>query len=102
IKSMVKIIKFPQRLKTARVIAQLSQSDLAEKLGISPKTVSAYEQGRVIPPVPTLQKIAEITDQPVDFFMDKKKNIGDDEITRLENKLEVIINELKNISKKMR
>ena len=44
---MVKIIKFPQRLKTARVIAQLSQNDLAKKLGISPKTVSAYEQGRI-------------------------------------------------------
>ena len=40
----------------------MSQKQLAKKIGISDKTISAYETGRAIPPAPTLTKIAEITD----------------------------------------
>lgn len=50
-----------QNIKKARVSSELSQKELAKKLGISDKTVSAYETGRAIPPTPTLAKIAEIT-----------------------------------------
>ncbi|MFH1388607.1 MAG: helix-turn-helix transcriptional regulator [bacterium] len=50
-----------KNIKKARVVADLSQKELAEKLGVSDKTVSAYETGRAIPPTVTLAKIAEIT-----------------------------------------
>ena len=60
----------------ARKLAKLSQKDLAEKLSVSDKTVSAYESSRAIPPVPTLKKIAEITNQPIDiFFQNDKKSL---------------------------
>ena len=33
-------------LKSARIKAGLTQSDLARKLGVSPSTIGMYEQGR--------------------------------------------------------
>ncbi len=50
-----------KNIKKARVSSGLSQKELAEKLGVSDKTISAYETGRAFPPTPTLAKIAEIT-----------------------------------------
>lgn len=50
-----------KNIKKARIAARLSQEELARKLGVSAKTISAYETGRAIPPSPTLIRIAEIT-----------------------------------------
>ena len=50
-----------RNIKAARVQAGLSQSQLANKLGISDKTISAYETGRAIPPTVTLFSIAKAT-----------------------------------------
>lgn len=50
-----------KNIKKARVTSGLSQKELGKKLGVSDKTVSAYETGRAIPPSPTLFKIADIT-----------------------------------------
>ncbi len=55
-----------KNIKKARLAAGLSQEELAEKLGVSAKTISAYETGRAIPPSPTLIRIAEITNVSVD------------------------------------
>ncbi len=52
--------KLFENIKKVRVSSGLSQEKLAKKLGVSNKTVSAYERGRAIPPIPTLVKIAEI------------------------------------------
>ena len=43
------------------MLADMSQKELAKKLGVSDKTVSAYETGRAIPPTTTLAKISELT-----------------------------------------
>jgi len=61
-----------KKLKRARQLANLSQDDLAKSLGVSNKTISAYESERAIPPLHTLKKIAEITNQPVNFFLKRK------------------------------
>ena len=52
---------FYKNIKSVRVAAGLSQRELAKKLNISNKTISAYETGRAVPPTTTLVKIAEIT-----------------------------------------
>jgi len=87
------------RIKRARLLAGLSQKDLAQKLGVSNKTISAYEMRRAIPPVLALQKIAEVTKQPVEYFFKQEKiNKFNNQI--IERKLDIIIDELKKISKK--
>lgn len=81
-------------INRARKLAKLSQKELGNKLSISDKTISAYESGRAIPPVPTLQKIAEITNQPIDmFFQSDEKN----EVNLTNLKLDIILEELNKI-----
>ncbi|MDD4026916.1 MAG: helix-turn-helix transcriptional regulator [Candidatus Shapirobacteria bacterium] len=81
-------------ISRARKLAKLSQKELGNKLSISDKTISAYESGRAIPPVPTLKKIAEITNQPIDmFFQSDKKN----EVNLTNLKLDILLEELNKI-----
>ncbi len=83
-------------ISRARKLAKLSQKELGNKLSISDKTISAYESGRAIPPVPTLQKIAEKTNQPNDmFFQSDEKN----EVNLTNLKLDIILEELNKIKK---
>lgn len=44
-------------LKAARINCQLTQKEAAEKLGVSEKTLSNYENGISFPDVPVIQKI---------------------------------------------
>lgn len=86
-----------EKIKLARVNARLSQKDLAQKLKLSEKTISAYEKERAIPPVPTLNQIANITGQPIQFFIENGKK---DKMEEISEKLDIIIKELKNLSQK--
>lgn len=86
-----------KKIRKARVAADLSQKQLAEELGISEKTISAYEKGRAIPPVPTLEKISNITDRPIQYFV---KNGRKDIVEEISGKLDIIIQELEKINKR--
>lgn len=63
--------KFPERLKTAREIRNMSQRKLGMTLGLSDKAISAYESGRTYPPLDTLLKIAKELSKPVSYFIDE-------------------------------
>ena len=65
-----------EKIKRARIEARLSQKELAKKIGVSSKTISAYETGRAIPPVFTLVKIAKAVDFPFDIFGNEVSNEG--------------------------
>lgn len=81
-----------KNIKKARIAAGLSQEELARKLGVSAKTISAYETGRAIPPSPTLIRIAEIV------------KISIDELTGnsfLENKGQEVEKRLKNLEERV-
>jgi Zn-dependent peptidase ImmA (M78 family)/transcriptional regulator with XRE-family HTH domain len=58
----------PSRLRDARKVGRLSQTELAERIGVSRQAVSAYERGDKSPEPATFQKIADILQQPVAFF----------------------------------
>ena len=47
-------------LKAARINAGIKQTDAAERVGICPETLSAYETGKQSPTVSTLQKLCEV------------------------------------------
>lgn len=58
-----------QRIRIARLTAGISQEALAEKLGFSDRQmVSRYEGDKVVPPIPRLQEIADMTDRPLYWF----------------------------------
>lgn len=83
-------------ISRARKLAKLSQKELGDKLSISDKTISAYESSRAIPPVPTLKRIAEITNQPIDIFFQSDDKNG---VNIVNLKLDTIIEELDKIKK---
>jgi len=58
-----------ERLKKAREAAGLSQRKLGLLTGLSDKTISAYEQGRVTPPLETLVRIAKQLGKPISYFL---------------------------------
>ena len=59
----------PSKLRDARKVARLSQGDLGDRIGVSRQAVSAYERGDKSPEPTTFQKIAEVLDQPLSFFI---------------------------------
>lgn len=58
-----------QRIKVAREESKLSQLQVAVALGVSDKTISGYESGRISPPINKLQKIADLLKKPVGYFI---------------------------------
>jgi len=58
----------PSKLRDARKVARLSQTELADRIGVSRQAVSAYERGDKSPEPATFEKIADVLQQPVAFF----------------------------------
>lgn len=59
------------RIREAREAAGISQSQLAERLGINATTLSGYETGRHDPKSDTLILIAEICHTSIDFLLNR-------------------------------
>ncbi len=57
------------RLKTARVDARMSQLQVGVSLGVSDKTISGYESGRISPPIDKLLQLADLFKKPISFFL---------------------------------
>lgn len=55
-----------KRLRTARSKAALTQSQLAERLGVAQSTVSSWETGTFAPDDATKFRIADLLDRSVD------------------------------------
>jgi transcriptional regulator with XRE-family HTH domain len=68
------LLDLAKRIKSARESARLSQQELGNHIGVSDKSISAYEKGRSIPPVEKLQKIADLTAHPLTYFTDQNAN----------------------------
>ena len=57
-----------ERYKLARLIADLTQGQLAAQLGVARATVGEWEAGRTEPGFSKLVGLARITNQPLDWF----------------------------------
>lgn len=65
--------KMPITLKAARVNVDLTQSEVAEKLGISKQTLVNYELYRTKPDIEMSKKIAKLYNLTVDDIIFFKK-----------------------------
>lgn len=57
------------RLKNARSEARLSQLQVGVIIGVTDKTISSYEAGRVSPPIDKLLHLADIFKKPISYFL---------------------------------
>ena len=57
-----------KKIKQARSEFDLTQADLALRVGISPQLISAFESGRIKPDLKYIEKIAQFTHKPVYYF----------------------------------
>ena len=60
--------RFPEKLKLARVRADLYQSQLSELVGVSLRSINDYENGRAIPRKKTMRKLASALGVTVEYL----------------------------------
>jgi transcriptional regulator with XRE-family HTH domain len=61
--------KFPLRLKNAREIRTLTQSDLASRAGLQPSAVSHFESGTRKPSFANLRRLADALNVSTDYLL---------------------------------
>ncbi len=49
-----------QHIRTARLQAKLTREELSERIGVTAKSIQRYEEGKQVPRVRTLGKLAEV------------------------------------------
>lgn len=79
---------FKESLKYLRIRENLSQSELADKLGVSKSTISMYEVGNREPNFDTLEEIANLFNVDMNFLFrkdgsDKNNYFLNDETARI-------------------
>ena len=62
---------FAEKVKDGRVALGLSQSQLAETVGVSTRTIQTYEQGAKMPRATTIHKLAKALKVSVKFLSDE-------------------------------
>ena len=76
-----------RELKKARLARGLTQSDVAERLGTDPETISRFERGATLPSLSRLLALAEALDEPVAKLLGAASPRGMDELEDLRNSL---------------
>ena len=66
---MIRIEDIQKRLREAIEYSQISQKELADKLGINPSTVSKYMRLNKFPSIDTFANICEILDVSADEIL---------------------------------
>ena len=71
-------MEFSERLKNLRKQAHLTQTDVAEKLGISQQAYASWERGVKKPTQENLVKIAQILKVSIDYLVGNSEEKSDD------------------------
>lgn len=82
----------PSKIKQIRGELGLSQDRFGKKLGLSGKTISAYETGKSVPSCKVLKDIAIVYNAPLIGFSENRRNT-------INNRLEEIKNSLSELTK---
>jgi len=91
------MLKIGQKIKAARKIKRITQEELAKAMGVSDKSISAYESNRANPPLNVIEKISKITNQPLNFFLEETTEIS---ILSKLREIEFQFNEIKKLLEK--
>lgn len=78
---------FAQRLKVTRKECNLTQDEVAQKLGVTRATYSRYELGQREPNLNAIRELASIFNVSVNFLINTNKYNKDDELNKTEQKL---------------
>jgi putative transcriptional regulator len=62
------------RLRELRAVREWSQSDLADKLGVSRQTINAIETEKYDPSLPLAFKVARLFKQPIEDIFEPDKD----------------------------
>lgn len=63
-------MSFPEKLKSARQAAGLTQYEMAQQLGVNNTTYCGYETGRRQPDIPRLRQLASLLDVSADQLLE--------------------------------
>ncbi|WP_405223849.1 helix-turn-helix transcriptional regulator [Dokdonia sp. Asnod1-B02] len=61
-------------LKVERAILDLTQDDLAKKIGVSRQTINSIEKNRYVPSTVLALKLSELFEKPVNEFFKLSEN----------------------------
>lgn len=63
------MVKIGQRIKELRIECELTQQELANKIGASQNTISQYEHGRAKASIEIIVKLAETLNTTTDYIL---------------------------------
>ena len=88
-------MNFQERLKKRRIAAGLTQVELANKVGVSTRTIQNYESGfRKANNIEIVRKLAEVLGTDVDELLDTGEKLEADAYTKGGRRSAMDINEL--------
>lgn len=96
---------FGDNLKNARTKKNVSQSQLAELMGIHPAHISRYERNQTVPSIDVVKKFADILEVSTDVLVygggdeKAKSNIIDNELLTMFTKTQTLKEEDRNCVK---
>lgn len=67
---------FPERLRTARELRGINQTELSKKTGIPPSSLSHFESGARKPSFDNLRRLANALQVTTDFLLGRVDEIG--------------------------
>lgn len=88
-----------RKIRIARMRIGMSQKELAHYLQVTDKSVSAYETGKITPPVGVLRKISTVVQQSITFFDTKARPKREDLLARIKV-IEAELKEMKQLISK--
>lgn len=85
-----KLPELGKRIRLARMNMGMTQEELANEIGISSKSISALEVGRVEASISQIQAIAVVLEEPVSYFTGDATSMVASRISRVAIELEQI------------
>ena len=65
--------KLGKKIKLVRIWNDMSQTELAEKVGLRQKSISRYETGLSAPSISTLIKLMKTLNKSADYFLNERQ-----------------------------